>query len=104
MASARGSAMGEVQNQTTELQVLIDRWVVGDATTAALFERADARFRRIAGRMLRDYPGVRSKEETGDVWHGASMRMLRALAAVRPTTVRALTGLAVEQIRRELLD
>ena len=96
--------MAEAGNQTAELQILLDRWGAGDTTTVAVFERADARFRQIARQMLREYPAVRAKEETGDVWHGASFRMARALAKVRPTTVRALTGLAVEQIRRELLD
>ena len=97
-------AEAEAVIQTTELQILLDRWGVGDIATAVVFERADARFRLIARRMLREYPAVRAKEETGDVWHGAFFRMARALAEVRPTTVRALTGLAAEQIRRELLD
>jgi RNA polymerase sigma-70 factor (ECF subfamily) len=96
--------MAETTNRTAELQILLDRWRAGDATTAAVFERADARFRAIARKMLRRYPAVRAKEQTDDVWHGASVRMARALAEVRPATVRALTGLAVEQIRRELLD
>jgi RNA polymerase sigma-70 factor (ECF subfamily) len=96
--------MAETTNQTAELQTLLDRWGSGDATTATVFERADARFRTIASKMLRRYPTVRAKEETGDVWHGAASRMVRALAEVRPTTVQALAGLAVEQIRRELLD
>ena len=96
--------MAETGNQTAELQTILDRWRAGDATTATVFERADARFRAIARKMLRRYPSVRAKEQTDDVWHGASFRMARALAEVRPTTARALTGLAVEQIRRELLD
>jgi RNA polymerase sigma factor (sigma-70 family) len=91
-------------NQTAELQVILDRWRAGNASTATVFERADARFRAIARKMLRMYPSVRAKEETDDVWHGASVRLARALAEVKPATVRALTGLAVEQIRRELLD
>jgi RNA polymerase sigma-70 factor (ECF subfamily) len=92
------------ENQTGELQTLLDRWGAGAVATATLFERADARFRSLARKMLRGYPAVRRKEQTDDVWHGASLRMVRALAAARPTTVRALTGLAAEQIRRELLD
>src|SRR5262249_38612399 len=91
-------------NPTSELQTLLDRWRAGDTTTATIFERADARFRAIARKMLRRYPAVRAKEETDDVWHGASVRMARALAEVRPTTVQALSGLASQQIRRELLD
>jgi RNA polymerase sigma-70 factor (ECF subfamily) len=96
--------MADILSQTADLQLLIDRWTAGDTTTAVLFERADARFRAIARKMLRKYPAVRAKEQTDDVWHGASFRMARALAEVRPASVRTLTGLAVEQIRRELLD
>ena len=96
--------MGATADETAEIQVLLDRWGMGDTATATLFERADARFRSLARRMLRSYPAVRAKEQTDDVWHGAAGRMLRSLAHVRPSTVHALHGLAAEHIRREHLD
>jgi RNA polymerase sigma factor (sigma-70 family) len=91
-------------SETAEIQALLDRWEIGDAATATIFERVDARFRSLARRMLRNYPGVRAKEQTDDVWHGAVGRMIRSLAHVRPATVHDLQGLAAEHIRRELLD
>jgi RNA polymerase sigma-70 factor (ECF subfamily) len=96
--------MAEVLDPSAELQSLLDRWGVGDATTGALFERADARFRLLARRMLRGYPKLRAKEQTDDVWQAAALRLMRALPRVRPVTVRDLVGLAGEQIRRELID
>jgi len=54
--------------------------------------------------MLRGYPVVREREQTGDVLHNALLRLTRALRKVRPATTAEFFGLAAEQIRRELLD
>jgi RNA polymerase sigma-70 factor (ECF subfamily) len=54
--------------------------------------------------MLQGFPGVHRWAQTDDVLQSALMRLLRALEAVRPKTVRELFGLSTEMIRRELLD
>lgn len=62
------------------------------------------RMSQIAHRMLRRFPGVRRYDETDDVVQNAAMRLYRALAEVRPTSVQHFISLAGVQIRRELLD
>jgi RNA polymerase sigma-70 factor (ECF subfamily) len=54
--------------------------------------------------MLQAYPGVRSLEETDDVFQNAVIRLYRALKQVVPASVREFIGLATTQIRRELID
>lgn len=69
-----------------------------------LLLKVQARLERLARKMLRDFPGVRRWEDTGDVLQHALIRLLRALDEVRPESERAFFGLAAEQIRRVLLD
>jgi RNA polymerase sigma-70 factor (ECF subfamily) len=90
---------------TTTLLAMLTRYRHGD--TAALDEllrRISGRLERLARKMLRGYPVVRDREETGDVLHNALFRLTRALREVRPSSTAAFFGLAAEQIRRELLD
>jgi RNA polymerase sigma-70 factor (ECF subfamily) len=47
---------------------------------------------------------VRSNVQTGDVFVGAAMRLMRALKQVSPLDPRAFFGLVGLQIRRELVD
>jgi RNA polymerase sigma factor (sigma-70 family) len=47
---------------------------------------------------------VRSNVQTGDVFIGAAMRLMRALKQVSPLDPRAFFGLVGLQIRRELVD
>jgi len=54
--------------------------------------------------MLRGYPVVQDREQTGDVLQNALLRLTRALREVRPTSTAEFFSLAAEQIRRELLD
>lgn len=63
-----------------------------------------ARLERLAHRMLRDFPGVRTGSDTGDVVQGAMLRLMSALENVQPTSTREFAGLAALQVRRELLD
>ncbi len=54
--------------------------------------------------MLRDFPAVKSLEQTDDVLNEATLRLLRALKVVQPGSAREFFALASTQIRRELLD
>jgi RNA polymerase sigma-70 factor (ECF subfamily) len=54
--------------------------------------------------MLKGYPHVCRWEQTDDVLQNALMRLYRALADVRPESLRHFYSLAALQIRRELLD
>ena len=54
--------------------------------------------------MLRRYPAVARWAETGDVFQGAVMRLLRALEKVSPASTRDFLNLAAAIVRRELID
>src|SRR5262249_43209791 len=69
-----------------------------------LLEHANAQLEKLAHAMLRRYPRLRRWEETGDVLQNAALRLHRALAQVRPASVRDFFALAATQIRRELID
>jgi len=69
-----------------------------------LVRHAAARLERLAHAMLRDYPRLRSWEETGDVLQNALLRLHQSLGAIQPETSRQFYGLAALQIRRELID
>ena len=71
-----------------------------DDLVRAVGDRLD----RLARRMLRDFSGVRTGADTGDVVQGALLRLMNTLRAVCPATTRDFTNLAAVQVRRELID
>ncbi|MBY0228493.1 MAG: sigma-70 family RNA polymerase sigma factor [Gemmataceae bacterium] len=90
---------------TAYMSNLVDRWRAGDRDAAnELLTRVGGRLQGIARRMLRRFPGVQRWEDADDVVSEATLRLLRALQAVKPESMRAFYGLATEQIRRQLLD
>jgi RNA polymerase sigma-70 factor (ECF subfamily) len=90
---------------TTQLRLWIDRIQAGDLSARdELLRSVCGQLERLAQRLLRRFPSVRRWAETGDVLQNALLRLLRALQAVRPDSMRAFYGLAAEQMRRELLD
>ncbi len=90
---------------TSELHRLLARLRAGDrAAWDELYARTGSRLEALAQRMLHGFPGVRQFEETADVLQNATLRLLRALQAVRPGSVREFFALAGTQLRRELLD
>ena len=90
---------------TSELHRLLARLRAGDrAAWDDLYARTGTRLEALARRMLHGFPGVRRFEETPDVLQNATLRLLRALRAVRPGSVREFFALAGTQLRRELLD
>jgi RNA polymerase sigma-70 factor (ECF subfamily) len=90
---------------STFLRNLVDRLQSGDGTASdELLRHIGNRMDGLARRMLRRFPAVKRYEQTADVVQGATIRLLRALRAVRPATTREFFGLAAEQVRRELID
>src|SRR5947209_2117063 len=97
--------MADTSEEAGRIQGCLERLRAGDPSARdELFRQAGGRLERLARRMLRDFPGVRRWAQTGDVLQSALVRLLRALAEVRPASAREFLGLAAEQIRRELLD
>lgn len=77
-----------------------ERQTARDELIAIAMERMSA----VAHRMLRGFPQVRRWEETDDVVQNAALRMHRALSAVAPVDGTHFLGLAILQIRWELMD
>jgi RNA polymerase sigma-70 factor (ECF subfamily) len=69
-----------------------------------LISHACERLRRLASRILGDYPGVRRWEQTDDVLQNALVRLCRALETATPLTSLHFYNLAAQQIRWELND
>jgi RNA polymerase sigma-70 factor (ECF subfamily) len=69
-----------------------------------LFRAVGDRLEHLAHKMLRHFPRVRRWADTGDVMQNASLRLLRALTEVQPSSTSEFFGLSAELIRRELLD
>jgi RNA polymerase sigma-70 factor (ECF subfamily) len=97
--------MADASDQTIAIQDRLDRLRAGDpAAREELIAIAAGRLTRLARRMLRDNPRIRRWEETDDVLQNATLQLYRALATVRPESVRDFFKLAAAQIRRELID
>lgn len=76
-----------------------------NASRGALIEQASQRIELLSRKMLRRSSLlVRGNAQTGDVFVGAAMRMMRALGHVSPLDPREFFGLVGLQIRRELID
>jgi RNA polymerase sigma factor (sigma-70 family) len=90
---------------TESLHDLVSRHQAGDrAALDRLVRRTVGRLERLARKMLRGFPAVRAREQTGDILQSALLRLTRALRRVTPRSVRDYYRLAAEQIRRELYD
>lgn len=71
---------------------------------SALLELTCDRLRRLASRMLKNYPRLKRWSDTDDVLQAAILRLYNALSSVKPETPEQYFGLAATQIRRELID
>src|SRR5439155_24901588 len=91
--------------RTTRLQNHLDRLNGGDERALdELLRGAAERLTRLTRKMLRGDRRVTRWEQTDDVLQNAAVRLHRALATVRPKTVRDFFRLFALQIRRELID
>ena len=93
--------MGNTSDLQHELQHLNEGHLESRCT---IVELCCERLRTMARRMLRSYGHVKRWSDTDDVLQASLMRLYRALAAVRPESVRKFYGLAATQLRRELID
>ncbi len=75
-----------------------------DSAWDAIIDHSCERLRRLARRMLRNYPALRRWEQTDDILQNAVIRLHRSLRAVKPESSSQFYGLAATQIRRSLLD
>jgi RNA polymerase sigma-70 factor (ECF subfamily) len=90
---------------TKQLQGCIERMNAGDRDARdALLGHVSERLRRLTGKMLEDYPRLKRWEEADDVLQNAVLRLLRALEAVKPGSVKEFFRLATRHIRWELRD
>jgi RNA polymerase sigma-70 factor (ECF subfamily) len=97
--------MHERFGETTRIGELLDQIRAGDdAARDELLGLAGERFRRLAHKMLHDFPRVARWEGTDDVLQNAILRLCRALRSATPESARSLFNLAALQIRRELID
>jgi len=90
---------------TIALQTCLDRWRAGDRAAANdLLRMAISRLEKLARRMIKSFPNVRSIADTDDVLQNSMLRFLRSLKKLQPATTRDFFNLAAVHIRRELLD
>jgi RNA polymerase sigma-70 factor (ECF subfamily) len=90
---------------TTSLLEMLARFQSGDAAALdELVRRTGERLERLARKMLRGFPAVRAREQTGDLLQNALVRLSRSLREVRLASTADFFRLAAEQVRRELLD
>jgi RNA polymerase sigma factor (sigma-70 family) len=91
--------------RTVELHGWLDRIKAGDPNALnTLLERVSRRLERLARKMIKRFPRIARWADAEDVLQNASLRLIRALAEVRPGSMRDFYALASIQIRRELLD
>jgi RNA polymerase sigma-70 factor (ECF subfamily) len=97
--------MANTPVDTVWLQQCVERWRAGDREAAdCLFRGVGQRLEHIARKMLRGFPAVRERVDTGDVLQGSVLRLLNSLQRVQPESMRHFFNLAAVHVRRELLD
>lgn len=89
----------------TQLQRDIDRALAGDdCARSTLIDHACDRLVKLTRRLFHQHPRLRRWEQTDDVAQTAMLRLHRALADVKPESVRHFFNLAAVVIRRTLID
>jgi RNA polymerase sigma-70 factor (ECF subfamily) len=94
------------EDSTAALQSLLNRLAQGDRRAARqLLERAHARLRKLAARILTgSFPALQPVHDLDSVVDEAWLRLAQALEKVEPPTVADLFRLAAHKIRQVLLD
>lgn len=90
--------------QTDIYKLLVDLQAGSEAARSALLDLTCERLRRLASRMLKNFPRLKRWSDTDEVLQAATLRLYKALSSVRPETPEQYFGLAATQIRRALLD
>lgn len=104
--AAEDEGMGDSKSiADTRLVASLSRLAAGDRLAREeILEICNDRLRILTSRLLDGFGKVRRWDSTDDVAQNAALRLYRALAEIAPPTPRALTGLMITQIRRELID
>lgn len=89
----------------TELDQKLNLLKVGDDHAREMvIEHSCDQLRKLARKMLGNFPTVRRWSDTDDVLQASLIRLHRSLSTVKPATAREFYALATLQIRRELID
>jgi RNA polymerase sigma factor (sigma-70 family) len=94
------------QDNTTELQSLLDRLRTGDKAARRTFlEQVCARLRRLASKILYgSFPNLHGRHDVDSVVHETWLRLMQAVDKADPPTVADFFRLAAHKIRQVLLD
>lgn len=93
------------QTTVDEVELLLARLRAGDqAAIDALVTLTIHRLRDLAASKLAGFDRLRRWQDSDDVLQGASQRLIRALADVKPRETKEFYALAATVIRRELID
>jgi len=85
-------------------RLLVELQDSSEVAKAALLDLTCERLRRLASRMLKNYPRLKRWSDTDEVLQAATLRLYKALSSVKPETPEQYFGLAATQVRRELID
>ena len=90
---------------TAEIERWIGRLQTGDARARdELLACACERLRRLARKMMQDFPSLARFEQSDDVLQNSAIRLSGSLERLMPHTAREFFRLAALEIRRELID
>lgn len=97
--------MGNSQSSESILLESLHRLRQGDERARAeIITYAQVRFRTLASRMLKQFPGVKRWEETDDVLQTSLVKLHNALLSTPPNDRQHFLRLSTLQIRRTLVD
>ncbi|MDA1273389.1 MAG: sigma-70 family RNA polymerase sigma factor [Verrucomicrobia bacterium] len=93
------------EDQTTQIQAMIDRLAAGDPSAREeLINCAWHRIMRLTRKIFNDFPNVRRWEQTEDVFQKSMLSLWKALEKVELKDSRHFLRLAAEKIRFQLID
>jgi RNA polymerase sigma factor (sigma-70 family) len=95
-----------VQDNTTELQTLLDRLRQGDKEARREFlQQVCSRLRRLAAKIFSgSFPNLAARHDVDSVVHETWLRLVQALDKADPPTVADFFRLAAHKVRQVLLD
>ncbi len=93
------------ESDIDKTESLLSRLQSGDLDAREeLIQLCHDRLKRLARKMLKNFPSVRRWEETDDVFQRATLRLWESLKQVAPENAKHFFNLAALQIRRELIE
>ena len=88
-----------------EIESTVNRLINGDESARKdLIQISYQRLKKLARKLLKDFPTVRRWADTDDVFQRAAMRLWQSLETVQPESSRHYFNLAALQVRRELIE